>query len=269
LWAVFLARSEAGSATERLDSVSKLEADVARRVKAGEIAHADLLLVRQESAIARVALVEAQARVIRSTRRYQLLTGSDQLPDNPQETVSGNAPNGLHPRLAAGQAIAERARARMKLAGESQRDAPSIGVQYRRDRDTFGASVRDSVGFAITIPFAADVRNAPLTASANTALIQADAQYQRLLAEIEAERVEAEAQLESMRAGVEQSVLREQAAVERLTLIRRAFTLGETSLAELLRAESQATEARIERGRSRIRLSAAHANLNQVRGIMP
>ena len=108
-----------------------------------------------------------------------------------------------------------------------------------------------------------------MIASANTALIQADAQYQRLLAEVEAEVREAEAQLDAARIGAEIAVDREQAAAERLSLMRRSFELGETALVELLRAQSQATEARIELGRSRARLSAAQANLNQARGITP
>ena len=70
-------------------------------------------------------------------------------------------------------------------------------------------------------------------------------------------------------AGAELAVDREQAAAERLTLMRRAFELGETALVELLRAQAQATEARIDLGRSRARLSAAQANLNQARGITP
>jgi outer membrane protein TolC len=269
LWTLYLAQSEAEVAVERLDAAAKLEADVARRVKVGEIARSDLLLVKQETSSARAAAAEAKARVVRSTQRYRVLTGSEQLPDNPQEPVVVAAADDLHPRLAAGQAIAERARAGMNLARESRRDAPSIGVQYRRERDAAGAIPRDSVTLAISIPFAAEVRNAPLIASANTALIQADAQYQRLLADVDAEVMEAEAQLDSARIGAELAVDREQAAAERLTLMRRAFELGETALVELLRAQSQATESRIELGRSRARLSAAQANLNQARGITP
>lgn len=269
LWTLYLAQSEAAVAAERLDAAVKLEADVARRVKVGEIARSDLLLVKQETSSARAAAAEAKARVVRSAQRYRVLTGSEQLPDNPQESVMVAAAEDIHPRLAAGQAVADRARAGMKLARESRRDAPSVGVQYRRERDAAGAIPRDSVTLAISIPFAAEVRNAPLLASANTALIQADAQYQRLLADVEAEVREAEAQLDAARIGAELAVDREQAAAERLTLMRRSFELGETALVELLRAQSQATEARIELGRSRARLSAAQANLNQARGITP
>lgn len=270
LGAVLLARNEAEIAAQRQETASKLEADVARRVKVGEIARTDLLLTRQESAAARVAAAEAQSRLIRATQRYRVLTGSDALPDDPEEAVQpparGDAP--VHPHLAAAHALAERARADLALARESRRDAPSLGVQYRRERDQSGASA-DSVRFGITIPLASEVRNGPLIAAANTALIRSEAEYRRLASEVEAGVAEAKAQLEAARIGAELAAEQEQAAAERLVLLRRSFELGETALVELLRAQLQATEGRLELARSRVRLSIARANLNQARGITP
>ena len=269
LWTLIIARSEAEVAAERLQTALGLEADVGRRLKVGEIARSDLLLARQETASARAAAADAQLGVVRSLQRYRLLTGSDRLPDDPQEPVARADSRPVDPRVATGQAVIERARAARKLAQESRREAPSVGVLYRRDRELSGATPLDSIGFAISIPLAVEARHAPLMASANTALIEAEARYRRLVAEVEAEVLEAEAQLESAVLGAALAVEREQAAAERLTLMRRAFELGETSLVELLRAQSQTTEARIEGVRSRSRLSAAQANLNQARGITP
>ncbi|MCU0812712.1 MAG: TolC family protein [Thiobacillaceae bacterium] len=87
LWTLYLVHSEAEVAVERLDAAAKLEDDVTRRVKVGEMARSDLLLVKQETSSARAAAAEAKARVVRSTQRYRVLTGSDRLPDNPQELV--------------------------------------------------------------------------------------------------------------------------------------------------------------------------------------
>lgn len=267
LWTLYLASSEVEIAAENLATARQLEADVSRRLKVGEIARTDLLLAKQETASARTVLADAESRAIRSRQRYRVLTGSDRLPDDPQEPVMPDGTGTAHPRLAAGLALVERARAGLRLARESRREPPSIGLQYRRDRESGGSTPRDSIGFAITIPLAVEVRNAPLIASANTSLAQADAQYRRLLAEIEAEQRAAEAQLEAARIGAEQAITRAQAATERLALIRRSFALGESALVELLRAQSQANEARIELARSRARLGAAQANLNQARGI--
>lgn len=271
LWTLQLARSEAEIAAQRLDTAASLEADVARRVKVGEMARADLLLAKQETAAARAARVEAQSRAVRAARRYRVVTGSDTLPDDPEEAVrpvpTGEAAD--HPRLAAGRADTERARAGLRLAQESRRDAPELGVQYRREREESNAPSSDSIRFGITIPLATEARNAPLITAANTGLIQSEADYQRLVAEISAGEGEAVAQLEAAQMRAELAVEREQAATERFTLLRRSFELGETALVELLRAQSQAAEARLELARSRIQLFTARANVNQARGITP
>jgi len=270
LWNLILARNEAAIMGQRLAALVKLEEDVGRRVKAGEAARTDLLLAQQERSQARAAALEAEARVVRASQRYRVLTGSEQLPSDPEEALRPALDaNAAHPRIATGRASADRARAGLQLAQASSTDAPSLAVQYRRDRDGYGAANRDSVGIALSIPFATGTRNAPRIASANTALIQADAELQRTQAEVEAELLEAEALLSASRLGVELAGEREQAASERLRLLRRAFDLGETALNELLRAQTQASEAALELARSRARLSAALANLNQARGFTP
>ena len=157
----------------------------------------------------------------------------------------------------------------MNLAQESRRDAPTVGVLYRNQRDGSNTSARDTLGLALTIPFSSDVRNAPLLAKANTALAEVDARNQRVIAEIEANQRDAEAQLESAQTNAQLSVEREQVASERLSLMQRSYQLGETSLVELIRTQSQATEARIELARSSALLFAAQANINQARGITP
>jgi cobalt-zinc-cadmium efflux system outer membrane protein len=174
LWTLVMARSEAEIAAERLKTALGLESDVGRRFKVGEIARSDLLLARQETASARAAAADAQVGVVRSLQRYRVLTGTDRLPDNPQEPVAVTTHRAVDPRVVAGQAVIERARAALKLAQESRREAPSVGVLYRRDRELSGATPRDSIGFAISIPLAVEVRNAPLMASANTVLIEAE-----------------------------------------------------------------------------------------------
>ena len=270
LWNLILARNEAAIMTQRLATLGQLEEDVSRRVKVGEVARTDLLLARQERSQAKAAALEAEARVVRAGQRYRVLTGSDQLPSDPEEALRQPLEAGTaHPRIATGRASADRARAGLQLAQASSTDSPSLAVQYRRDRDGYGATNRDSVGIALSIPFATGTRNAPRIASANTALIQADAELQRTQAEVEAELHEAEALLSSSRLGVELASEREQAASERLRLLRRAFDLGETALSELLRAQAQASESALDLARSRARQSAALANLNQARGFTP
>ena len=269
IWAVYLSKSESEILAQRLETAEKLESDVVKRLKVGDIARTDLLLAKQETVNAHIAIADAKSRLISNMQRYKVLTHSENLPDNPQEAVGNINDASLHPLLAAGQANSELAQAQLKLAQESPRDAPSVGVLYRNQRDSSNASSRDTLGLALTIPFASDVRNAPLLAKANTALVEADARNQRLMAEIEANQRDADAQLESAQTNAQLSVEREQVASERLSLMQRSYQLGETSLVELIRTQSQATEARIELARSSALLFAAQANINQAWGITP
>lgn len=267
LWNLLLARQEASLAEQRLKLLRALEADVARRVKVGELARTDLLLASQESAAAQGTQLDAEARVLRAAQRYRVLTGSEALPGDPHEAL--REPPAPHPRLAAAQAGSTQARAGLQLAQTSTRDAPSLGVQMRRERDVYGAAQRDSVGFTFTLPLATEARNAPQIARANTALIDAESRLQRLQAEIEAEQQEATHWLATSRQALQLAEAREQAASERLLLLKRSFTLGEAPLPELLRAQAAASEAGLELARAKVRLSAAHAALNQARGITP
>lgn len=269
LWTLYLAKSEAEISAERIATAEKLESDISRRLNAGDVARTDLLLAKQETASARAAVAEAKSRIVQIMQRYKILTGSEKLPDNPRETVKVAVEGTLHPRVAAAQAASELAHSGLNLAQASRRDAPTIGMLYRNERDASSDNSRNTIGLAVTIPLSSNVRNAPLIAKANTSLIEAEAQDQRVLAEIEAGERAAETQLESAQIGFELSVEREQAASERLALIRRSFELGESPLVELIRAQTQATEARIDQVRSDALLSASQANLNQARGLTP
>jgi cobalt-zinc-cadmium efflux system outer membrane protein len=269
VWAVYLSKSESEILAQRLETAEKLESDVAKRLKFGDVARTDFLLSKQETVNARIAIADAKSRLINNMQRYKVLTHSEILPDNPQEAVGAVNDGVLHPLLAAGQANSELAQAQLNLAQESRRDATTVGVLYRNQRDGSNTSARDTLGLALTIPFSSDVRNAPLLAKANTALAEVDARNQRVIAEIEANQRDAEAQLESAQTNAQLSVEREQVASERLSLMQRSYQLGETSLVELIRTQSQATEARIELARSSALLFAAQANINQARGITP
>ena len=269
VWAVYLAKSESEILEQRLVTAEKLENDVAKRLKVGDVARTDLLLAKQETVNAHIAIADAKSRLISNMQRYKVLTHSENLPDNPQEAVVTINDASLHPLLAEGQANSELAQAQLKLAQESLRDAPTVGVLYRNQRDGSNASSRDTLGLALTIPFASDVRNAPLLAKANTALVEANARNQRVMAEIEANKRDADAQLESAQTNAQFSAEREQVASERLSLMLRSYQLGETSLVELIRTQSQATEARIELARSNVLLFASQANINQARGLTP
>lgn len=267
-WALVLASAEAAIAEEGRALAQRLEADVARREAAGELARTDLLLARQEALAARAAAAEAEARRTAGVERLRLLSGSETLPQGIEESVAALPPE-PHPRLRLAAAAAARARAALDLARESRRDAPELSLGVQESREDFASPARNSLRIGIRIPFATEGRNAPRVAATNTALVQAETGRLRAEAEVAAERRQAEAELAAGALAAELAVERAAAAGERARLLARAFELGELPLAEMLRAQSAALEARLESARRRSAHGLAKARLNQARGVLP
>lgn len=268
-WALAVATAEAGIAQERRLVAERLEADVARREAAGELARTDRLLARQEALAARAAAAEAEARRLAAVERLRVLSGSESIPQGLDETVAAAAPAAEHPRLRLAAAAAVRARAALDLAREGRRDAPELSLGVQESREDFVSPVRNSLRIGIRIPFATEGRNAPRLAAANTALVQAETERLRAEAEVAADGRQAEAELAATALAAELATERAAAAGERARLLSRAFELGELPLPEMLRAQSAALESRLESARARSAHGLAKARLNQARGVLP
>ncbi len=268
IWSVASARSELEIARERLTAAEKLEADVARREKAGDLARTDLLLTQEETLAAQSALAEAGTRERQALERYRVLTGLERLPTPIEEVVA--QPSMIeHPRLRLAQATVERARAEMQVARGDKGNPPELGIGMLQTRDAFAAPENTTVRIGIRIPFASETRAAPKIAAANSGLIRAEAEYRQITAEVESEQREAQAVLANAEAVYQAAQARAGLASERQALQEKAFVLGELGLAEFVRVRAAANEARLERLRATHALAAARARINQARGILP
>lgn len=267
VWSYAAARAEAELANERLETARRLEADVARRVKAGDLARTDLLMAREETLAASNAMSEARTRERQAQIRYRALTGLDSLPGGIEEEVArADRP---HPRQLMAEAATGRARAELVLMRESRRDAPELIIGWQQSRDAQSQPDNNSLRLGLRLPFATDGRNAPRMAQASAGLIQAEAEGRRILNEIEADQREAEALLENAEATNSTAGERVAAATERLRLLQKAFDLGEQSLSELMRARGNASQARLEAASAQVAIAAAKARVNQSRGVLP
>lgn len=267
LWAWRQARAELTLAEERQRTAETLAGDVARRVAAGELARADALLARQEMLQADAGRVAAGSRLERAAARYGLLTGQETDPADAEEAVQ--APPPQHPRLMAADAAVGRARAALNLVRESEREAPSLGVQWRRERADPAAAADASVRFALNLPLASAARHRPQLAAAGSVLAEAEAARRRLLDELAADLRAARAELAAAEAAAALAEARAEAAGERLRLLDRAFALGELPLPEYLRTRQAAFEARAEAVQRGLARHAARAQLNQIQGVLP
>jgi outer membrane protein, heavy metal efflux system len=282
LWNLAFARIDEAAARRRIETIDRLVADVERRVAAGVLARTDLLLARAEATGARGLLIEAGSRVEQAMHAWRVLSGDSRLPVSWVEELAatsavpighaavGPGPtDGVHPSLAAAQGEIALARSRLKLASESTRDPPEIGLQHRSDRDVSGADYRNSVRVALRIPLATDARNQPRIAAANTSLVRAESALLQLQRRIEGDRARAAAELDAARAMERNAQERLRDAGEHLALVRRAFELGEQSLVAMLRAVALADEAQADRDRQVAARDRAIARINQASGVLP
>lgn len=269
VWQLAAAESEGDVVRLRVAVAQSLRDDVQRRVRAGDLARTDLLFAEQDLLANRALLAESEARVIDMRARLLQATGVQALPLRYDELPAPLIAGAPHPRLDAALRAVERGERQVGYLQKSRRDAPEVGVTYRRDAAGGGLPSDQTVGVYVRFPFATDARNLPRETAAQTELMTARAERDR------AERIvrsEIDAAQQSLTLAEQQLALvteRRATLAERSTLLRKTFDAGEIGLPEVLRAQNQALDAEIELARVRARRGFAIANLNQALGVLP
>lgn len=250
--------------------LQRLADDVARRVKAGDLAPADALAARADLADAEAQDAEAQQRLQAQRSHWQLLTGLALAPDSASgQAAATQATLDDHPELRlAGQAL-ERARRRVALVQAQRGDAPELGLSVRQERPGQGIATQHTVALGLRIPFGTDTHTQPRLAAALADQDLAQTIEQRTRARLSVELELAQSQLSSNTA--QARLAQERAALlrERANLIDKSFKAGETPLPELLRALNAAALAETSAARQQAALSLAQARLQQAAGLLP
>ncbi|MEN9314289.1 MAG: hypothetical protein RIS35_682, partial [Pseudomonadota bacterium] len=232
VWAAALARSELNLQRGRLEAALTLEADVIRRIGAGDLAPVDRLHIRAEALAATAALREAQARHAQALVELQRLTGADAF-GGIEESPPAEALSDDHPALEALREAVGAARARLALAKRTRRDNPTLSAAARFDRDAYGVGYRNTVRVGVSVPLDTEARNVPRIAAASADLTEAEIalerRWQALSAEVERARIGVAAARDLLATGTE----RLEAVREALNAIERAFRAGERGLPEV------------------------------------
>ncbi len=270
IWALAEAESELEHAQLHAAAAQKMEADVMRRVNAGELARTEGLLAKQEQLIAMSAVQTARSKRAEAASKLQALTGYAQLPARYEETVH-QAPSPLeaHPRVLAARLGSDRAAKRVRYVSSTRRDAPEVAVSYRWERGMSDSAYDQTVGVGIRIPLATAARNAPLDAAALTEASTAAAEERAALDSVQADIAAAQAALESAEQNLLLAEERKATAGERAALLKKAFEVGELSLVDWLRAQSTARAAEVALEHARTERGLARARLNQALGVLP
>lgn len=270
VWVWALAQSELEQARLLRESAGRLEADVSRRVEAGDLSDGDLLLARQEAAARAADVEQARRSVSDAGAALKTLTGDAQLPSKPREPRSPREsvpPD--HPRLRLAAAEVERAQrersvTRIQGAGKA---ALSLGV--RRDRGARGEDFGNAVGLGLTVPFGTGSHQAPELAQAERVYTEAHVRQQQAMRELERSRRESAERLVTLDRELQHAEQSLEFAESYYQLQRRAFDLGEVDLLELIRARERVAEARTLHDRKRLERNREVARYNQAVGDMP
>ena len=275
-WAAVQSSIEVEVAAARLKNAEQLSADVARRVRAGDLSRADQHQAEGATAAALAMLAEAKSAQVATSQRLRSLLGTRvQVPVEPVgerlPTASASAPldEGSHPAL---REIADRAEAARKakaLAQTQTRANPQLLLSGTRERGQFGETYDNSVTVGVRIPFGADNRQRARIVTAEAEAVEAEAQleYEReqVFAGVDAARARAEATAAQLAAAEQRARL----ARETRGFYEKSFRLGESDLPTRLRVELESYEAERQHARSRVVAAQSISQLRQALGLLP
>lgn len=270
------ARVEQTLASERLESARCLAIDVAKRVKAGDLARSDQHQADGAAASAEVTLVEAGSTLAATTQHLRALTGA--MPDAGSGDSAEPAPavpadfstlDATHPAVRELFDRAEVARRVADLAKVQSRNNPELLLATTSQRGAFGDDWQQTITVGVRFPFGSESRNRAKVETARAEAIESEG-----LLRLEQERLASD--LDAARLHVEAAQTRQAAADKRARLAResraffeKSFRLGETDLPTRLRIEFEAVEADRQSTRARIDLAASISTLRQVMGLLP
>jgi cobalt-zinc-cadmium efflux system outer membrane protein len=264
VWDISMNEENAALYDARFKTAQKLEQDVERRYRAGELAKTDLMLAQNETLQADVARLRAAAEVKHAKHRYIVLTGLGEIPANATEPLSSITElSDQHPLIREAETKIGIAQDERGLVVAERRENPQFILSARSQRGAFDNQYNDSIGFKVRIPLDSEVRSAPLIAAAESSLAKVMAERGRLRLTMETMLHEAEHNLEVTRAELELVTQQNQIAQESVRLARKAFSLGETDLVSLLRVQSSAFEAERAVSSRKIQLQWDIARYNQ------
>ncbi|MDP3841571.1 MAG: TolC family protein [Oxalobacteraceae bacterium] len=267
-WEVRLAQAELDAAELKVTEAGRLEADVARRLKAGALAPLDLNLARSSVAQAGSERLRAQATLARARSQFQALSRAAPLPDQ-DELPGTEVAAEQHPQLMNLVAKASAAQARLGQAGGDTRNNPELALTLSRERGNDGEPYQNLAKVAIKIPLGSPARNQPRISAASAELTDAqialDGAQRRLAADVAASRAE----LDQTSAAATLQQQRLQLAGQSFSWVEQAFQAGQLDLPALIRAETELADARLQAARARIEAARAVSRYNQTVGILP
>lgn len=270
LWELALSEEQRSLARQSWRDAQALEKDVQRRVEAGDLAKADLLLAQDETLSKHDEYLLAADAVRAAEKRYVSICG---LPERPRGFSETQSPRGGidpdHPLLLVAQRRVESARAELRRLRAAGSDSPLLTVGSRREREPVTRIEHDSLGVTLRVPFGGARYAGPAIAAANSQLVEAQAEQSALWRRLQMELHDAQRSLSTLQMELELAGQQDTMARESLRMARIAFDTGEIDLVQRLRVQARAYATERNLNLRRLQLQQATARYNQTVGELP
>ncbi len=269
-----LALADQTLASRKVAEANTLADDVARRVKAGDVARVDNLMAQSAVAQANAQLEAAQVELASIQSQWQALTALSTAPSPlpimqppSQSTPSADAQN--HPLLLEAQAAVNAHQAKLNTTLADSRDPMEVGVSASREKSARGNPAETSMKFSVRIPLGGASRNDAKAAAARAELDETQTALEATQRQLQSEFAAAKAQLATTQRQITLAEQRAKLASEAQALYAKSFRLGDTDLATRLRADNEKFDADLALSRAQLQLQRAQSQLQQAQGFLP
>jgi len=269
VWNIAVNENNLSLALNKLQVAKKLQSDVDKRYRAGELAKTDAMLAEQETLRVEKEKVRAEAELMHARHRYYVLTGLRELPASYAEKQSDMEDYSQSPVWLEAQSKVGLAETERDLAQVESHENMRVLLNVRSSKGAFDTTNNDSIGVHVRVPFGGEASAAPVRAAAEMVVGNALTEREAMKFELEAAMHEAEHNLSVSRAELTIAAKQHEIARESLTLAQKAFQLGETDLVSLLRVQAQGFEAERAFTTRQIQVQWDIARYNQTVGVLP
>jgi len=273
-WQLQRAQLDIAQAQARLSSAAQLAADVARRVKAGELARADQHQADGAVAAAEAELAESQAQRAMHEQTLRTLVAQpvgaqSEAPEGSWVEASASAQAADHPALREAQARLQVAERAQQLAAAQTRANPELTVATTRERGVRGENYARTLTLGVRIPLGSSGVRQSRAALAAAELLVAQSQLELERLRVAGEVGSAQARLTGARTVAIAAERRATLARETQAFIGKAFRAGEIDLPNRLRVELEAADAERQSALARLNIHQALSALHQALGLLP
>lgn len=275
LWKLKLADAVLTESRQNLVIARALENDVLKRIAAGNLPKQDAILSSKEIMARKMDLINVEAEYIHVAKRYESITGLNQMPEFIEEILEHgdkNQPQELHveksPIVELANAKVGFMRAEFSESNNSWSSAPKLSLGLKRERGSFMDRNIDSVSFGLSIPLGADVHMTSKRAAVAKTLAEAERDRELIKREVRLALHEAEHELEICEVQLPFAQSHFELSKENLRLSQKAFDMGESDLLELLKAQEQYFISSSQNNKKIIECKRAIARNNQIRGVL-